>query len=118
MKDVAMLTYSSGELQRKLGEVQDKALTQPVLITRHGRERLVVLHAARFPELLEALGTEHLAERVGRIHRAVDEDVRDVDALRRELRIERLAQHAPPAHRRRVGVLAAVAANRASSWSS
>ena len=42
----------------------------------------VVFHAARFPQLLEPLGTEHFSERVRRIDRSVDEDVHDVNALR------------------------------------
>ena len=46
-----MPTYTSGELQRKLGEIQDAALTQPVTITRHGRERLVILSAAEYRRL-------------------------------------------------------------------
>ena len=41
----------------------------------------VVLQAAGFAEFLEPLGAEHLAERVGRVDCAVDENVGDVDAL-------------------------------------
>lgn len=46
-----MLTYTAGELQRKLGEIQDKALSQPIAITRHGRERLVMLSAEEYRRL-------------------------------------------------------------------
>jgi hypothetical protein len=42
---------------------------------------------------------------------AVDQDVGHVDALRRELGVERLTEHAAPAHRGGVGVLALVAAD-------
>jgi hypothetical protein len=45
---------------------------------------------------------QHLFQGVGRIHRAIDHDVCDVNALRRELRVEFLAEHSPPAHRGRV----------------
>jgi prevent-host-death family protein len=46
-----MLTYSAGELQRKLGEIQDKALRQPVSITRHGRARLVIMAVEEYERL-------------------------------------------------------------------
>ena len=49
--DDDMLTVTAGELQRRLGEVQDKALRQPVAITRHGREHLVLLSAEEFHRL-------------------------------------------------------------------
>lgn len=45
------MTYSSGELQRKLGEIQDQALRQPVSITRHGRARLVIMAVEEYHRL-------------------------------------------------------------------
>lgn len=62
----------------------------------------VVIHAAGFPELLELFRTEHFAQGIGRIDRAVDYDMREVNALGTELGIQGLTQHAPPAHCRRV----------------
>jgi prevent-host-death family protein len=38
-----MITISSAEFQRHFGRYQDEALTQPVAITRNGRERVVIL---------------------------------------------------------------------------
>lgn len=62
----------------------------------------VMLVATRFTQVLEALGPEHFAERVRRVHRSIDDNVGDVDSLGSELCIEGLAQHVAPAHRRRV----------------
>ena len=42
-QDDTMSVVTSAEFQRKLGLYQDKALAEPVTITRNGRERLVLL---------------------------------------------------------------------------
>jgi len=46
-----MITVSSGELQRHFGRYQDIALTQPVSITRNGRERIVLLSVDEYRRL-------------------------------------------------------------------
>jgi prevent-host-death family protein len=46
-----MITISSAEFQRHFGMYQDKALTEPVAITRNGRERLVVVSADEYRRL-------------------------------------------------------------------
>ncbi len=46
-----MRHVSSQELQRNIGQVQDMALQEPVSITRHGRERLVLLSAEEYQRL-------------------------------------------------------------------
>ena len=46
-----MITISSAEFQRNFGVYQDKALTEPVTITRNGRERLVVVSADEYRRL-------------------------------------------------------------------
>ncbi len=46
-----MITVSSGELQRNFGRYQDIALTQPVSITRNGRERIVMLSVDEYRRL-------------------------------------------------------------------
>jgi prevent-host-death family protein len=46
-----MCIVSSAEFQRKLGEYQDRALVEPVVITRNGRERLVVLSVDEYHRL-------------------------------------------------------------------
>lgn len=46
-----MITVSSAEFQRNFGLYQDKALTEPVVITRNGRERIVVVSADEYRRL-------------------------------------------------------------------
>jgi prevent-host-death family protein len=41
-----MNTVSSADFQRHVGLYQDRALIEPILVTRNGRERLVLLSAA------------------------------------------------------------------------
>ncbi len=40
-----MRRVSSTEFQKKVGLYQDLALTEPLIVTRNGRERIVVLAA-------------------------------------------------------------------------
>jgi prevent-host-death family protein len=47
-----MLTVSSAEFQRHFGTYQDKALAEPVAITRNGRERLIVMAADEYRRLM------------------------------------------------------------------
>jgi prevent-host-death family protein len=46
-----MITVSSAEFQRNFGLYQDKALTEPVAITRNGRERLIIVAADEYHRL-------------------------------------------------------------------
>jgi len=46
-----MLTVTAAEFQRHFGRYQDEALTQPVAITRNGRERLVVISVDEYRRL-------------------------------------------------------------------
>ena len=46
-----MITVTAAEFQRHFGRYQDEALTQPVVITRNGRERLVMLSADEYRRL-------------------------------------------------------------------
>jgi PHD/YefM family antitoxin component YafN of YafNO toxin-antitoxin module len=46
-----MFRVSSGELQRKIGYVQDLALVEPVTITTNGRDRLVMMSAEEYRRL-------------------------------------------------------------------
>lgn len=48
---MAMITISSVEFQRNFGLYQDKALTEPVAITRNGRERVVMVSADEYRRL-------------------------------------------------------------------
>jgi prevent-host-death family protein len=61
-----METTTSAEFQRKIGHYQDRALVEPVMVTRNGRERVVLLSADEFKRLKrrdrEALRTEDLTD--------------------------------------------------------
>ena len=46
-----MASITSAEFQRNLGLYQDKALTEPVTITKNGRERLVLMSIDEFQRL-------------------------------------------------------------------
>lgn len=46
-----MLRVPAGEFQRHIGRYQDLALTQPVAITRNGRERTVMISAEEYHRL-------------------------------------------------------------------
>jgi PHD/YefM family antitoxin component YafN of YafNO toxin-antitoxin module len=46
-----MITVSSAVFQRNFGAYQDKALVEPVAITRSGWERIVVLSADEYHRL-------------------------------------------------------------------
>jgi prevent-host-death family protein len=46
-----MVTVSSAEFQKNIGRYQDVALTQPVTITRNGRERTVMISADEYRRL-------------------------------------------------------------------
>lgn len=46
-----MSVVTSAEFQRKLGLYQDKALAEPVTITKNGRDRLVLLSVEEYQRL-------------------------------------------------------------------
>jgi prevent-host-death family protein len=65
-----MITISGTEFHRNLAKYQDAALSQPVIVTHNGRERIVLLSAEAFHELqrrsrevlpVEALSSADLA---------------------------------------------------------
>jgi prevent-host-death family protein len=70
---VGMETVSSGDFQRKIGHYQDRALVEPIVVTRNGRERLVLLSAEEF---------KRLKRRDREVLRLADFTQADVDAIR------------------------------------
>ena len=46
-----MVKVSSGDLQRKIGRIQDIALVEPVTITNNGRDRLVMMSIEEYQRL-------------------------------------------------------------------
>jgi PHD/YefM family antitoxin component YafN of YafNO toxin-antitoxin module len=49
-----MKEFSSQDLQKRMGEVQDAALVAPIAITHHGRRRHVMMSIAEFERLEKA----------------------------------------------------------------
>jgi prevent-host-death family protein len=47
-----MLKFTLSDLNRRPGEVVEAALAGPVCLTRHGRDKLVIIHMNRYEELL------------------------------------------------------------------
>jgi prevent-host-death family protein len=45
------MRISAAEFAKRFGELSDEALAQPLIITRHGRDRLVVMSLAKYQEL-------------------------------------------------------------------
>jgi prevent-host-death family protein len=69
---VATITLSASEFQDRVGEALDRSLSQPVLITKHGRPRNVVLSYDEY---------ERLRARDRRAVRAEDLTDEDIAAL-------------------------------------
>ena len=46
-----MLKVSAAEFQRNIGRYQDLALTQPIAVTRNGRERTVMISTEEYHRL-------------------------------------------------------------------
>lgn len=60
------IKVSAAELQRNMGRYQDLALTRPVVVTRNGRERTVIISVDEYRRLKrydrEVLGLEDFSE--------------------------------------------------------
>ena len=69
---MAIVTLSASEFQDRVGEALDRSLSQPVLITKHGRPRNVVLSYDEY---------ERLRARDRRAVRAEDLTDEDIAAL-------------------------------------
>ncbi len=69
---MAAVTLSASEFQDRVGEALDRSLSQPVLITKHGRPRNVVLSYDEY---------ERLRARDRRAVRAEDLTEEDIAAL-------------------------------------
>lgn len=85
-----MSIVTSAEFQRNLGLYQDKALAEPVTITKNGRERLVLLSVEEYQRLkrrdrrvfrIEDVTDEQLAAiegaQVSERHRHLDDELKD-----------------------------------------
>jgi len=48
----ALTRVSAAEFQRAFGQLSDKAISQPVAITKHGRDHLVLISAEEYARLM------------------------------------------------------------------
>lgn len=83
-----MIRVTSTEFGKEVGRYQDAALAQPVVVTRNGRDRTVMISAGEYQRLKrrdrEVLGIEEFtAAEVEAIRRA--EPSREADAFNHEL---------------------------------
>jgi prevent-host-death family protein len=46
-----MKQYTFSDMNRLSGEILEAALTEPVVLTKHGKEKLVILTASRYRHL-------------------------------------------------------------------
>ena len=73
-----MKTYSSLDLQQRTGDIQRAAISEPVIITNHGRPRLVISTVEEYARLKEASGEpvpqEIRRERRAKVRRGLPED--------------------------------------------
>jgi prevent-host-death family protein len=65
-----MKSYTSLDLQQRTGDIQRAASAEPVIITNHGRPRLVIATVEEFARLKAASG-EHVPAELRRERKAV-----------------------------------------------
>jgi PHD/YefM family antitoxin component YafN of YafNO toxin-antitoxin module len=71
-----MIKVSSAEFQRNIGRYQDLALTQPVAVTRNGRERTVMISTEEYNRL------KRRDREVLSLDDFTDEDIAAIEAAR------------------------------------
>ena len=71
-----MVSITSVEFQRNIGQYQDTALTEPVTITRHGRERLVLISAEEFHLL------QQRAREVLHVNELTEDDIAQIESTK------------------------------------
>jgi prevent-host-death family protein len=83
-----MKTYTSLDLQQRTGDIQRATVVEPVLITSHGRPRMVISSVEEFVRLKEASGEpvpKDVRMRKAIVRRGLPEDslgydTRDIEA--------------------------------------
>jgi prevent-host-death family protein len=80
MGEIAMIRVSATEFSKEVGRYQDAALTQPVIVTRNGRDRTVMISAEEYARLKrrdrEVFGAGELPEDAVEAFRNVKMDPR------------------------------------------
>jgi prevent-host-death family protein len=73
-----MKSYTSLDLQQRTGDIQRAVIAEPVIISNHGRPRLVIVTVEEFARLKAASGetdpAELLRERKAAVRRGLPED--------------------------------------------
>jgi len=70
-----MKVYSALDLQQRTGDIQRAAVSEPVIVTNHGRPRLVIVTIEEYARLKEASGEQELRrERKAVVRRGTPED--------------------------------------------
>ncbi len=73
-----MKSFTSLDLQQRTGDIQRAAISEPVVITNHGRPRLIISTVEEFARLKKASGEpvprEMLRERKAVVRRGLPED--------------------------------------------
>ncbi|HEY8698666.1 MAG TPA: type II toxin-antitoxin system Phd/YefM family antitoxin [Rhizomicrobium sp.] len=72
---IRMVKVASAEFQKNIGRYQDMALTQPILVTRNGRDRTVLISAEEYQRL------KRRDREVLSIHDLSDEDIEALKTL-------------------------------------
>lgn len=85
------VTVTRSELEERLGDALDRALTQPLIVTKHGRPKNVLLSYAEYERLIAR------DRRVLRLGDWSDEDIAALEASEMEPGQEHLDVEAPPA---------------------
>ena len=70
-----MLKVPSAEFQKNIGRYQDVALTEPVVVTRNGRERTVLISATEYQRL------KRRDREVLSIYELSDEDIEAIEKM-------------------------------------
>jgi PHD/YefM family antitoxin component YafN of YafNO toxin-antitoxin module len=79
-----MVTVSSAEFQKNIGRYQDMALREPVLVTRNGRDRTVLISTEEY---------QRLKRRDRRVMRLEDFTEEEIEALKNMEIPEEAAQY-------------------------
>lgn len=74
--DHSGVTVSAAELERNIGHYQDIALTRPVIVTRNGRERTVIISVEEYRRL------KRRAREVLRLEDFTDADIEAIENSR------------------------------------
>ncbi len=69
-----MIRVSSAEFQRQIGRYQDLALTEPVVISSRGRDRMVMISMEEFERLRSS------SRRAIALEEFTDEDIKALEA--------------------------------------